>query len=103
MEQIKEKRAVTHQTWLRIEVQILRDEYGVSTIDEISEKIPRHTKHGIYQKAKTLGLAKKRIDPKEYHDPKYRKMSIKEQAINMGLSYAAVWEHVTKKGRRYKK
>lgn len=40
MEQIKGKRAVTHQTWLRIEVQILRDEYGVSTIDEISEKYP---------------------------------------------------------------
>lgn len=103
MEQIKERRAVTHETWLRIEVQILRDEYGISTIDEISKKIPRHTKRGIYQKAKTLGLVKKRIDPKEYHDPKYSKISIKEQAISMGLSYAAVWEHVTKKGRRYKK
>lgn len=40
MEQIKVKKAVTHETWHRIEVQILRDEYGVSTIDEISKKIP---------------------------------------------------------------
>ena len=30
-------------------------------------------------------------------------MSIKEQAIEMGVSYAAVWEHTTKKGRYYKK
>lgn len=56
MEQIKVKKAVTHETWHRIEVQILRDEYGVSTIDEISKKIHRHTKRGIYQKAKSLGL-----------------------------------------------
>jgi hypothetical protein len=103
MEQIKVKKAVTHETWHRIEVQILRDEYGVSTIDEISKKIPRHTKRGIYQKAKSLGLMRKQIDPKEYHNPQYSKMSIKEQAIEMGVSYAAVWEHTTKKGRYYKK
>lgn len=81
MEQIKVKKAVTHETWHRIEVQILRDEYGVST----------------------MGLMRKQIDPKEYHNPKYSKMSIKEQAIEMGVSYAAVWEHTTKKGRYYKK
>ena len=103
MEQIKERRAVTHETWLRIEVQILRDEYRISTIDEISKKIPRHTKRGIYQKAKSLGLMRKQIDPKEYHNPKYSKMSIKEQSIEMGESKAAVWEHPTKKARFNKK
>lgn len=46
---------------------------------------------------------RKQIDPKEYHNPKYSKMSIKDQAIEMGVSYAAVWEHTTKKGRYYKK
>ena len=103
MGQIKAKTAMTHETWHRIEVQILRDEYGASTIDEISKKIPRHTKRGIYQKAKSLGLMRKQIDPKEYHNPKYSKMPIKAQAIEMGVSYAAVWEHTSKKGRYYKK
>ena len=79
MEQIKVKKAVTHETWHRIEVQILRDEYGVSTIDEISKKIPRHTKCGIYQKAKSLGLMRKQIDPKEYHNPNIAKYRLRSR------------------------
>lgn len=63
MEQIKVKKAVTNETWHRIEVQILRDEYGVSTIDEISKKIPRHTKRGIISEGKIIGAYEKTNRP----------------------------------------
>ena len=82
--------------WLSSELSFLEKNYRIIPKKELAVYLSRHSLNSIYLKAEELGLTKKHRDKKEYDFPKYRGMTIKEQALAMGLSYSSVYRNFRK-------
>ena len=83
--------------WTPAELHFLEKNYGFMPTHDIAVWLSRHSLSSIYQKASAYGLTQKYPEAKEYHALKYRSMTVKEQACEMGMSYSAVWTNRRKK------
>lgn len=83
--------------WTPAELHFLEKNYGFMPTHDIAVYLSRHSLSSIYQKASAYGLTQKYPEAKEYHSPKFRNMTVMEQAYEMGMSYSAVWANRGKK------
>lgn len=78
--------------WTREEIEYLTENYNLLTMEKMMRKLPRHTKNGIRHKARMLGVTRVNHKQADYYDPRYKNMTVAEQAKAMGVSYHTVYQ-----------
>lgn len=81
----------THRPWTEAEVHFLEVNYGFMPFRDIVIYLSSHTEASIRLKACERGLTMRQYSPADYNHPRYKNMTIKEQAYAMGVAYGTVW------------
>lgn len=80
--------------WTEEEVEYLSSNYAAIPAKDISRTLsPRHSAHAVYNKAAQMGITRKCPPRNLYDNEAYKGMSVKEQALTMGVSYSSVYRH----------